>query len=49
MITEATIKQVKYPPELVPDAVFNTVPANAEVSPPILDLRRFTPYILALA
>ncbi|MBA7716859.1 hypothetical protein ES703_125941 [subsurface metagenome] len=48
MITEATIKQVKYPPELLPDAVFNTIPANAEVSPPVLDLRRFTPYILAL-
>lgn len=48
MITEAIINRVKYPPELLPDAVFNNIPANAEVSPPILDLRRFTPYILAL-
>ncbi|GAI06649.1 unnamed protein product, partial [marine sediment metagenome] len=49
MINEATVRLIKYPPELLPDAVFNTLAANAEVSPPILDLRRFTPYILALA
>ncbi|GAI35039.1 unnamed protein product, partial [marine sediment metagenome] len=49
MITEAIIKQVKYSPELLPDSWFGTVPLNAEFTPPILDLRRFTPYILALA
>ncbi|GAI90251.1 unnamed protein product [marine sediment metagenome] len=49
MITEAIINRVKYPPELIPDSWFGTVPLNAEVSPPVIDLRRFTPYILALA
>jgi len=49
MITEAIINRVKYPPELLPDSWFGAVPLNAEVSPPVLDLRRFTPYILALA
>jgi len=48
MITEAIINRVKYPPELIPDSWFGAVPLNAEVSPPVLDLRRFTPYILAL-
>ena len=48
MITEAIINRVKYPPELLPDAVFNNIPASAEVSAPILDLKRFAPYILAL-
>lgn len=48
MITEATVKLVKYPPELIPDSWFGDVPANAEVSPPVLDLRRFSPYIVTL-
>ncbi|GAJ18685.1 unnamed protein product, partial [marine sediment metagenome] len=30
MITEATINRVRYPPELLPDAVFNDIPASAE-------------------
>lgn len=48
MITEAIIKQVKHPPELIPDSWFGDVPLTAEVSPPILDLRRFKPYIAIL-
>ncbi|GAI23318.1 unnamed protein product [marine sediment metagenome] len=42
MITEATVSRVKYPPELLPDAVFNDIPATAEVATPILDLRRLS-------
>lgn len=38
-ISQAEIYRVKYPPELLPDAVFNDIPASGEVSPPILDLR----------
>ena len=38
-ISQAEIYRVKYPPELLPDAVFNNIPANAEVTTPILDLR----------
>jgi len=48
MITEATLRFIKYPPELIPDSWFGDVPLNAEVSPPILDLRRFKPYVLIL-
>ena len=48
MINEATIKLIKYPPELLPDSWFGTVPLNAEVSAPVLDLKGFAPYILAL-
>ncbi len=49
MITEATIARVKYPPELLPDAVFNNITASTEVSPPILDLRRITGRLLRLS
>ncbi|MBA7682614.1 hypothetical protein ES703_90966 [subsurface metagenome] len=48
MITEATIKRVLYPPECIPDSWFGNVPANAEFSPPVLDLRRFSSYIATL-
>lgn len=48
MISDATIKRVKYSPERIPDSWFGTVPINNEVSPPILDLRRFKPYIAIL-
>ncbi len=48
MITEAMIKAVKFPPELLPDAWFGDVPANAEYSPPILDLKNFAPFIAML-
>ena len=48
MITEATVRLVKMPPELIPDSWFGDVPLNAEVAPPVLDLRRFKPYIVTL-
>jgi len=38
-ISQAEVYRVKYPPELLPDAVFRTIPTGAEVAPPILDLR----------
>lgn len=47
-ITESSIRGAKYPPELVPDSWFGTVPANAEFAPPVLDLRRFKPCIAIL-
>lgn len=48
MITEATIRRVKYPPELIPDSWNGAVPLAGEVVPPILDLRRFAPNIATL-
>lgn len=48
-ITDAIVRLVKYPPEKIPDSWFGTVPALAEVAPPVLDLRRFTPHIVALS
>ncbi|MBA7485578.1 hypothetical protein ES707_21126 [subsurface metagenome] len=48
-INEATISRVKYPPELLPDACFNDIPASAEVTTPILDLRRITGKLLRLS
>ncbi|KKM84640.1 hypothetical protein LCGC14_1297130 [marine sediment metagenome] len=48
-ISEATVKLVKYPPECIPDSWFGNVPIGAEFSPPVLDLRRFKPYISTLA
>ncbi len=48
MITEAMVKQVKYPPEFIPDSWFGNVPLNAEVLPSVLDLRRFSPYVVTL-
>ncbi len=47
-ISDATVKRVKYPPELLPDAWFGNVPALAEVVVPVLDLKRFAPFLLAL-
>lgn len=48
MITEATLARTKYPPELAPDAQFVAIPAGAEVTPPILDLRRLHGKLLRL-
>jgi len=48
-ISEATIRAVKYPPEKVPDSWFGNVPANSEVSPPLIDLKRFSPYLCMLS
>ncbi len=47
-ITEATIRQVKYPPESIPDAWFGTLALNAEFAPPVLDVKRYSPYIVIL-
>jgi len=47
-ITEATIRQAKYFPELLPDARVVPIGAGSEVSPPLLDLRRFSPKVLRL-
>jgi len=47
-ILESTIKNVRFPPELIPDSWFGNVPAGTEVTPPVLDLRRFEPYIIEL-
>ena len=48
MITVATVRLVKFPPEKIPDSWFGNVPALAEVAVPVLDLRRFTPYVATL-
>src|SRR3989304_1962339 len=47
-ISEATLRQVKYQPELIPDAWFGNLALNAEFAPPILDLRRLASNIIAL-
>lgn len=47
-ITDATVRRVKYPPELLPDSWFGALALNAEVAPPIMDLRAFSPYLLEL-
>jgi len=47
-ISDAIIRRVKYPPELIPDSWYGQVPLNGESSPPVLDLRRFSPYIAIL-
>lgn len=49
MISDATIRLVKYPPEKIPDSWYGAVPALAEVAVPVLDLKRFKPYIVTLA
>lgn len=49
MITDPIVRQVKYPPELIPDSWYGAVPLNSEVVPPILDIRRFSPYFAILA
>lgn len=47
-ITEATIRQTKYYPELLPDARYVSIGAGSEVSPPLLELRRFSPRFVSL-
>jgi hypothetical protein len=47
-ISVAQIKQVRYPPELLPDSWFGTLALNAEFAPPILDVKAFSPYLLRL-
>ncbi|MBA7468421.1 hypothetical protein ES707_03671 [subsurface metagenome] len=48
MISDAIIRRVKYPPELIPDSWYGQVPLNGESTPPVLDLKRFSPYIAIL-
>jgi len=47
-ISDAVVKLVKYPPELLPDSWFGNIPALAEVAPPVLELRNFRPYLVRL-
>jgi len=47
-INDAIIRRVKYPPELIPDSWYGAVPLNGESAPPVLDLRRFSPYLVIL-
>lgn len=47
-ISDAVVKMVKYPPELLPDSWYGAVPLLAEVAPPILELRNFRPYLVRL-
>lgn len=49
MLNEATVAKAKYFPELLPEARYVTAGAGSEVSPPLLDLRRFKPKFLELA
>jgi len=49
MINDAIIRTVKYPPEKIPDSWAGTVPNLAETAPPVLDLRRFKPYLVTLS
>lgn len=49
MITEARVKATKYHPEKLPDSWHGAVPNLAEVTPPIVDLKRFSPYVIALS
>jgi len=47
MINEATLRMARYYPELIPDTAESNIPVGgAEVAPPILDLRRFSPLFL---
>jgi len=47
-ISDAVVKLVKYPPELLPDSWYGNIPAGAEVAPPVLELRNFRPYLVRL-
>jgi len=49
MITEAQVRLIKHPPEKIPDSWYGAVVPATEVAIPVLDLRRFTPYVLTLA
>lgn len=49
MISNSILRMVKYPPELIPDSWFGNVPLSSEVVTPILDIKRFSPYLAILA
>ena len=46
--SEARIKATKYHPEKLPDSWYGAVPNLGEVAPPIVDLKRFSPFIITL-
>ncbi len=46
--TEARIKATKYHPEKLPDSWYGAVPLLGEVAPGIVDLKRFSPYVITL-
>jgi len=47
-ISEAIIRMTRYPPELIPDSWFGNLLANAEASPPVLEIKKVSPYLLRL-
>jgi hypothetical protein len=47
-IAEATVKNVRFPPELLPDSWYGTLVLGTVFAPPVLDLRRFKPYVTEL-
>lgn len=49
MISDATVKMVKYSPEKIPDSWFGNVPLSAEFAPPVLDLKNIAPYLVTLS
>ena len=49
MITEATIRNIRYFPELLPDSAVPTIAAGSEASPTILDLRKVSPLLVRLS
>ncbi len=48
MISEARVKATRYHPEKLPDSWYGTVPNLGEVAPAIVDLKRFSPFVLTL-
>jgi len=48
MLNVTNIKMVRYGLEKIPDSWFGNVPLNGEVAPPVLDLKSFSPYVIAL-
>jgi len=49
MITEARVKATKYHPEKLPDSWHGNVPNLGEVTPGMVDLKRFAPFVITLA
>jgi len=48
-ITEATIKNALYYPELLPDGALPDITAHSESSPTLLDIRQFSPLLVRLS
>lgn len=47
-ISETQIRQVHLPPEVIPDTWVGDIAASQEAVPPILELRRFSPFVVHL-